>query len=153
MTIGSLRMYMIGFLEVFQTWTAGGWRNPLNRGFQGLARMVAKCALRLQLWKMGPSPFHFELMWLEEYQLGRGWSRTGGRALGRLVGMDLNCPWSAKNWRQNLRVGQEPLWREVGLIKANILEELQGLDAKKEFSQLMAVEMARRIQLKRGLIE
>lgn len=50
-------------------------------------------------------------------------------------------------------MGQEPLWREVGLIKANILEELQGLDAKKEFSQLMAVEMARRIQLKRCLIE
>lgn len=80
---------------------------------------------------MGPSPFHFELMWLKEKQfpsLIDGWReeiKVEGRAGHRLA-------IKLKLLKNKIKEWAKPQFGDVQVQKSNLLAEIQALDNKEE---------------------
>lgn len=97
--------------------------------------------------RWGPAPFRFELMWLQEKSFPElisdwwkkmaveGWAGHKFAAKLKLLKAKIK-EWVKENFG------------EVGMMKANILNELQSLDAKEERDGLSREERRRRFKLK-----
>lgn len=103
---------------------------------------------RCERW--GPTPFHFELMWLEEHHfpalIGEWWKEfsVDGWAGYRLA-MKL------KLLKNRIKDWAKDHFGDVRNAKVNILQEIQLLD-KEEVGQLQPAEESRRLFLKKDFI-
>ena len=97
--------------------------------------------------KWGPSPFRFELLWLEDKHFRDSiklwWNNydVSGRASYRLSSKLKRLKFSIKDW---IKINHRPLESH----KASILEELQSLDIKEEYQILSDTDIAKRFHLK-----
>lgn len=100
---------------------------------------------RIDRWD--PTPFHFELMWLEEKHfpalVRECWSklRVEGWASYRLAS-------KLKHLKRNIKDWVKSSFGDVLKSKENILYEIQAIDKKKEMDRLLPEEVLRRLSLK-----
>lgn len=97
--------------------------------------------------RWGPTPFRFELMWLEEPHFAgliKDWWRSfivEGRAFFRLSV-------KLKKLKEKIKEWVKDDYAEATVAKAKILEGIQKFDLKEEVCHLSVEELNRRIQLK-----
>lgn len=103
--------------------------------------------LDTQCERWGPSPFRFELMWLDEKELSGLIKEWWGSCVVEGKPGFVQA-YKIKERKVKIKEWAKNHFGEIRVVKMSILEEIQLLDKKEEDSQLDENERIRRLQLK-----